>query len=312
MDDILVRELKNEKINKMKKIKFLAITFIVTLTFASCSSDDDDSVGLTQENANIVIVEAALQAFDEQDKTQIPILYDTNFIQHSPFIADGLAGLEANYDVYSNAVAKITRESIRIAAQGDLVAVQGRVSVSIFDGGEPSIVYDLFRIQDGKIIEYWSVKQKEPNPAVSPVNGNTMVDGGGDLSKKMTQAELDRNTQTVNDFINRGFAQGDKAHLATLFGEEYIQHNPRIPNGADVILSFITQGQGFPAEVKLTIAMGDLVFALVHYDDFTGNTNGVGTVDVFRLDDNGKAIEHWDASQAIPADADFAHDNGFF
>jgi predicted SnoaL-like aldol condensation-catalyzing enzyme len=299
----------------MKVLKTLAILLIIAFLFTGCNNDDDNNlpnyVDLTQENANSLLAKSALQAFDNQDKTQIPIIYHTNFIQHRPSISDGLAGLEAAYDLSISQNEIITRETIRVAAQGDLVAIQGRVSVDVL-GGRPAIVYDIFRIQDGQIIEHWGVEQSEPNPAVSPANGNTMVDGGGDLNKLMIQVELDRNTQTVTEFIHRGFAQGDKAHLETLFGDEYIQHNPNIPNGADVILGFITQGQGFPAEIKRTVAMGDLVFALIHYSDATGSTNGNGVVDVFRLDDNGKVVEHWDASQAIPADQDFAHNNGFF
>lgn len=298
----------------MKSLQFVAISFVIMSFFlASCTKEDSTPkyVDTTEEQKNINLVRKALyEAFDKQDTTLIPVLYHADYIQHSPSIEDGREGLLKAFKFFQSQNVEITRETPRIMAQGDLVGVQARVTFQPWNS--TAIVYDLFRIKDGQIIEHWDVQMSEPNPAVSPVNGNTMIDGGGDVNKKVTQEYLDKNTKAVQDFIHEGFAKGNKTLLESLFGAEYIQHNPQVPNGKEAVLGFIKDGEGFPAEIKRIMAMGDLVMALVHYKDATGETNGNAAVDLFRFDDNSKIVEHWDVGQAIPADSTFVHNNGFF
>lgn len=57
----------------------------------------------------------------------------------------------------------------RVLADGDLVAVHVNSKQSPQDAG--LAIVDIFRVQDGKIIEHWDVIQ--PVPA-TPANNNTM------------------------------------------------------------------------------------------------------------------------------------------
>ncbi len=188
------------------------------------------------------------------------------------------------------------RQLERVVAEGELIITQSKVTNS---DGESNIVGNFLRIIDGKLSSEWEVIQKEV-PKAKTANGNSMIDGGGDVTKAIASAELQRNRNTVIDFIHKGFAQGDKEVLAKLFGKEYIQHNPRIPNGKEVVLSFIPQqGQGFPAKIKQIVAQGDLVAAVVEYGAAGTNFHNAA-IDIFRLDDNGKVIEHWDIVSKMP------------
>ncbi|WP_208976417.1 nuclear transport factor 2 family protein [Polycladidibacter hongkongensis] len=244
-------------------------------------------------------MQAALTSvFDAQNVSLVPTYYHNDYIQHSPEIEDGQAGITKAIKQMQEAGLKPSREIARIVAENDLVAVHSRVKI----GGHSAIVADIFRLEEGKIIEHWDTTQPE-TPAEKSANGNSMLDGGGNAALKVSTAALERNKSNVKAFIEQGFA-GDKKLLASLFGDEYIQHNPMVPNGKEVILGFLEKG-GFPATIHQIVAQGDLTFALVEYPAFNN-----AAIDIFRHDAQGKIVEHWDIVQKIPET--LAHKNGMF
>lgn len=74
----------------------------------------------------------------------------------------------------------------------------------------------------------------------------------------------------------------------------YIQHNPRMPDGAEVIKQMTAMAPAFEARTVRVIADGDLV--VVH-----NRVTGTGPVpiigyEIFRVADD-KLVEHWDVQQ---------------
>ncbi|WP_329474564.1 nuclear transport factor 2 family protein [Kribbella sp. NBC_01484] len=124
---------------------------------------------------------------------------------------------------------------------------------------------------------------------------------------------LERNKQTVLDFYEIGLNQKDFDQAATLIGSRYVQHNPRIADGIDGFEAFLaTLRQDFPdlrAEVKRIFADGEYVVAHVYGVRVPGQP-GTAIVDIFRLDADGKIVEHWDVMQPVPDTA--ANQNGMF
>jgi predicted SnoaL-like aldol condensation-catalyzing enzyme len=117
------------------------------------------------------------------------------------------------------------------------------------------------------------------------------------------QATVEHNRATVLAFINMAFSdhQVEEA-VARYVGSTYIQHNPRIPDGIDGLITFASSLQTqFPmarSDVKRTIAQGDLV--VVHSKvTYSPDDRGTAAVDIFRLE-HGKIVEHWDILQEIP------------
>ncbi|EMY46352.1 nuclear transport factor 2 family protein, partial [Glaesserella parasuis] len=53
------------------------------------------------------------------------------------------------------------------------------------------------------------------------------------------------------------------------------------------------------ATVKRVLADGDLVALHVH-SQLNEKDKGESVVDIFRFDENGKIVEHWDVIQAVP------------
>lgn len=108
-----------------------------------------------------------------------------------------------------------------------------------------------------------------------------------------TTTQLEQNKAVVLEFYDRFFNQGDVSAVDKLVVEDYIQHNPTVPDGRDAIKPFVAEGP-FPAEVKRVIAEGDLVVVHVYYPLLNS-----AAVDIFRLE-GGMIVEHWDVLQTVP------------
>jgi predicted SnoaL-like aldol condensation-catalyzing enzyme len=86
----------------------------------------------------------------------------------------------------------------------------------------------------------------------------------------------------------------------------YTQHNPLIANGSEALGHFfgkITRERaGARVVVHKIIAVGDYVWAHVHFlnlfNDDPADT-GLAGVDIYKMDAEGKAVEHWDVLQFV-------------
>ena len=86
----------------------------------------------------------------------------------------------------------------------------------------------------------------------------------------------------------------------------YIQHNPLIPDGSVALGRFFAKVTGERARARVVvhriIAVGDYVWAHVNFlnlfNDDPDDT-GIAGVDIYRMDAEGKAVEHWDTLQLV-------------
>ena len=125
--------------------------------------------------------------------------------------------------------------------------------------------------------------------------------------------DLERNKKNVVDFYEKGLNQKDFTAASTYFGATYIQHNPIAADGPEGFRGFVEFLKSkFPqsrSEVKRVFAEGDYVILHVHAVREPG-TRGAAIVDIFRLDADGKIVEHWDVRQDVPEKA--ANNNTMF
>jgi predicted SnoaL-like aldol condensation-catalyzing enzyme len=133
-----------------------------------------------------------------------------------------------------------------------------------------------------------------------------------DTAKEQAAAE-EINKQNVVAFYNAAINDKDFEKARQYMGDEYIQHNPLAadgPEGLKAFLDFAKANLGsFKAEIKQVFADGNYVILHVHAKA-NPDDRGSAVMDIFRLDDNGKVVEHWDVIQQIPEKS--ANDNTMF
>jgi predicted SnoaL-like aldol condensation-catalyzing enzyme len=108
------------------------------------------------------------------------------------------------------------------------------------------------------------------------------------------------NKALVLDVVTSVFIKRDATILERSFGENYIQHNPAVPNGRDAVRGLIAGlGADFKYEPGMMSASGDIVMIHGRYTGWAPKP--VVAVDIFRVS-GGKVVEHWDVMQEeIPA-----------
>ena len=118
------------------------------------------------------------------------------------------------------------------------------------------------------------------------------------------------NSELVKTAITAVFGKKDITAFDKYFSNNYIQHNPQIPNGTEVLKQFVPTLPGdFSYEPGIVTESGNFVMIHGRYKNWDGKN--MIAVDIFRID-NGKIAEHWDVMQEEVTADKSANGNAMF
>ena len=93
---------------------------------------------------------------------------------------------------------------------------------------------------------------------------------------------------------------------ARFLAHDYVQHNPLIGDGSDSLGKYFAGVKAAHPSAHVVVhrimAVGDHVFAHVNFVNLLTddpNDAGVAGVDIYKMDADGRAVEHWDALQLV-------------
>lgn len=126
-------------------------------------------------------------------------------------------------------------------------------------------------------------------------------------------AKEERNKEIVAAFYDAAINEKDFEKASEYLGDEYIQHNPMAADGPEGLRTFLEFAKAnmadFKVEIQRILADGNFVMVHVHAKR-SPDDRGSAVMDIFRLTEDGKVIEHWDVMQEIPEQS--MNENGMF
>jgi len=279
----------------------VAVIAAISLSAGTVTNQSDLPTKNSNKMANKQKVVDLLKSIETGAAEPVGYINANKYIQHNLAVEDGLAGFGKLLQQLPPKSAKVN--TVRVFEDGPFVFAHTEYN---FFG--PKIGFDVFRFEDGKIVEHWDNLQitAGPNPS-----GHTMIDG---VSQVTGLDKTEANKKLVRNFVDDILVNGKMEKLAGYFnGDNYIQHNPQIPDQ----LSGLGNALGEMAKAGITMkydkiykVLGEGNFVLVVSEGHLGGTHS-SFYDLFRVE-NGRIAEHWDTIEEIPAKENWKNDNGKF
>lgn len=277
--------------------------FAISLNACGQMENNDSNIKNAKEMelSNKQKVVELLKSIETGAQEPVAYINPDKYIQHNQAVADGLAGFGAVLQQLPKGSAKVN--TVRVFEDGDFVFAHTDYN---FFG--PKIGIDIFRFEDGLIVEHWDNLQETVTETAS---GRTMTDGPTEVT------DLDKtnaNKTFIKNFISDILmgANPDKItdYIST---EKYHQHNPGVKDGltglGEAIKALNEAGTPMVYEKNHQV-LGEGNFILTVSEGIFLKEK-VAFYDIFRIE-NGKIVEHWDVIEKILPESEAKNSNGKF
>ena len=142
----------------------IQILAVATLAFMMISIQSADAG--QQETNKKNVVEFYEKALNQKDFEAASKYIGPRYIQHNPAAADGPEGLKAFLQFLRDKFPSSRSEINRVFADGDYVILH--VHTTRVPGTRGLAIVDIFKLENGKIVEHWDVVQDIPETAANP------------------------------------------------------------------------------------------------------------------------------------------------
>ncbi len=270
----------------------LTSILITTSVLTSCSKHDDVFASESQNSANI-----ARAFYNEvivnKDMTKFDKFIGSSYLQHATGYADGIAPLRG--ELQSNSTSSNKIQILRVVGEKNYAAIHSLWTI----GTQLRLYVDVWRVENGKLVEHWAQYQNVEN---NSLNNNTMHSGPDTNIKASQDTEMNR-TRAIS--VLKVFDNlEDLNPIENYVSGNYIQHNPTVADGKKAFVKMLKNLKSINYKSKTTIgkaiANGDMV--IIHskvIDTSIPDDKGTGAMDIFRFDNKGQIVEHWDVLERI-------------
>ncbi len=245
---------------------------------------------------------ALLKGIETGDEASVAVVNPDQYIQHNPQTCEGGEGLAALFKRLAKSSPRVN--IVRVFSDDDYVFAHTE-----YDFASSNIGFEVFRFEGDLTVEHWDNIQPRKGPNSS---GHTMVDGP---TKATDLDRTESNREIVRGFIDDVLIDGQLDKLDYYIdSESYTEHNPRIGDGLSalrVALSESLSNDGNKIQYdRLHRLLAEGSFVLSASEGFLDGVHS-SFYDLYRVF-NGKLVEHWDTTEAIPPRSEWKNDNGKF
>ncbi len=145
-------------------LRLLLTAALVALAPAAYAADAQQ-----MEANKKAVVEFYDLAINKKDFEAASKFLGPRYVQHNPRAADGPEGLKAFLAFLREKFPDYHSEIKRVFADGDYVIVH--VHNVPTPGSRGNAIIDIFKLENGKVVEHWDVRQEIPEQSA---NSNTM------------------------------------------------------------------------------------------------------------------------------------------
>jgi predicted SnoaL-like aldol condensation-catalyzing enzyme len=225
-------------------------------------------------------------------------MHETKYTQHYPYALDGVDGVKQW--ITHLPVEKSPLKTIRAFQDGPYVFTH-----TVGDVLGHNVFFDIFKMEQGLIIEHWVVWT-----AITPPNesGHTQTHGPTEANDAK---DTESNKSIVRNLYEAVLIPREYQKLTEYFTGDFVRHDPV---GVDGIAAFV-QLLDSAAEHGVVLKIDEVKFVLGQGDFVLVAAKGSLAADhyvwfePFRLN-GGKIVEQWGVSQKIPPPEEWKNNNG--